>query len=165
MDRDLLKEHYLAHKEHAVDINTYRGQGLTVLASGFAPVAGSLIAVAATGKFPEASRFALIVSLIAFALITIALAFWAGRLDALQRQYRKAMDELVSEDIDELVELREDSLHRVVREDVLILRGPVGSNRASRLLFGHGFLPPTLLTLAAAAIVLVALLASNTIQF
>ena len=163
MNRDLLKEHYLAHKEHAVNINTYRGQGLTVLASGFAPVAGSLIAVAATGKFSHATRFALITSLFAFALITAALAFWAGRLDRLQRQYRKAMDALVGEDIDELVKQREHSSWPVAREDVKIARDPVGRNKITRRLFGYGFLPPTLLILAAAAVVLASLLISGTI--
>jgi hypothetical protein len=119
------------------------------------------MAVAATGKFSQATRSALIISLFAFALIAAAMAFWAGRLDRLQRQHRKAMDALVGADIDELVKQRENSSWPVTREDVRIVRDPMG--RRKIVLFGYGFFPPTLLTLALAAIVLAALLISGTI--
>jgi hypothetical protein len=163
---DLLREHYVALKEHAVNINAYRGQGMTVLASAFAPVAGSLIALAATGKFSRVAQFALVVSLIAFGFISMALAAWAWRLDDLQRQYRTAMDVLVRDDIDAWIEFVNDSgtEPEIRRQDVQLARGAMGTNGVARLLAGHGVLPSTLAVLGSSAIVVALLLATGTIR-
>lgn len=156
----------MALMEHAVNINTYRGQGMTVLASAFAPVAGSLIAVAATGEFSHVAQFALAVSLIAFGFISVALAAWAWRLDDLQRQYRTAMDVLVRDDIDSWIKFVNDSgtEPKIRREDVQIARGATGTSRMTRLLAGHGVMPPTLAVLGSAAIVVALLLATGAIR-
>lgn len=157
MARDFLMEHYLAHKEHAEKVNDYRSQAMTILASGFAPVAGSLIALAAVGKFSDATRFALTVSLFIFGLITMAMAVWAGRLDRLQQHYRQAMDDLARDAIDEWLAQRK-SQHRIELDNLRI------AGKQS-LLTRYGLLAPALAVVAVSAIVLASLLASGAIAF
>lgn len=148
-------QHYLAHKEHAEKVNDYRSQAMTILASGFAPVAGSLIALAATGKFSNATRFALTVSLFVFGLITVAMAVWAGRLDRLQQHYRQAMDDLASDAIDEWLARRKPE--QKIKRDNLLIAGQPGP------LTRYGLLSPVLAIVAASTIVLASLLASGVI--
>lgn len=155
MTRDFLMEHYLAHKEHAEKVNDYRSQAMTILASGFAPVAGSLIAVSATGKFSNATRFALTVSLFVFGLITVAMAVWAARLDRLQQHYRQAMDALAGDTIDEWLAQRK-SEQKIERDNLRI------AGKQS-LLTRYGLLSPALAIVAVSAVVLASLLASGTI--
>jgi hypothetical protein len=157
MVRDFLTEHYIAHKEHAEKVNDYRSQAMTILASGFAPVAGSLIALAATGEFSSATKFALIVSLYIFGLITAAMAVWAARLDRLQQHYRQAMDALVGDTIDEWLAQRKSQ--QPIEPQSLRIAGNPG------LLTRYGLLSPALMILAGSAIALASLLVSGTITF
>ena len=155
MASDFLMEHYLAHKEHAEKVNDYRSQAMTILASGFAPVAGSLIALAATGKFSNATRFALVVSLLVFGLITLAMAVWAGRLDRLQQHYRQAMDALAGDAIDEWLAQRQ-SQQKINPDNLRIAA-------KQTLLTRYGLLSPALAIVAVSAVVLASLLASGII--
>ena len=152
---DFLMQHYLAHKEHAEKVNDYRSQAMTILASGFAPVAGSLIALAATGEFSSATRFALVVSLFVFGLVSVAMAAWAGRLDRLQQHYRQAMDTLAGDAIDEWLAQRKPP-QQIERNNLLIAGNQSLPTR-------YGLLSPALVLIAATAFVLAGLLISGAI--